>query len=90
MASYLELSFDLGSLDAQRAEDAGVGCGAAAVTFVDAHDDALHQPVHHHPMQSGLTRQASLPPLNKMPDFVRTPVLARGGAWDRRGTDRGA
>ena len=74
MGSYLELSFDLGSLDAQRAEDAGVGCGAAAVTFVDAHDDALHQPVHH-PTQSGLTRQGSLSPLNKMPDFVGTPVL---------------
>jgi ribosomal protein L11 methylase PrmA len=41
VASFLELSFDLGPLDAQRAEEAGIGCGADAVTFVDAHDDPL-------------------------------------------------
>jgi ribosomal protein L11 methyltransferase len=41
VASFLELSFDLGPLDAQRAEEAGIGCGAGAVTFVDAHDDPL-------------------------------------------------
>ncbi|HYC09618.1 MAG TPA: 50S ribosomal protein L11 methyltransferase, partial [Steroidobacteraceae bacterium] len=54
MASFLELSFDLGSLDAQRAEDAGIGCGAGAVTFVDAHDDPPREP-----RKSGPTRAAT-------------------------------
>ena len=41
---YLELSFDLGSLDAQAAEEAAGACGACAVTFVDAHDDPVLEP----------------------------------------------
>jgi ribosomal protein L11 methyltransferase len=36
--SFLELSFDLGSLDVQAAENAAFECGAFAVTFVDALD----------------------------------------------------
>ena len=40
MAAFLELSFDLGSLDAQAAEDAAFECGAFAVTLIDARDDA--------------------------------------------------
>ncbi len=40
-AMYLELSFDLGSLDPQAAEEAAFACGACAVTFVDARDDAV-------------------------------------------------
>ena len=36
MAAFLELSFDLGSLDAQAAESAAFECGAFAVTFIDA------------------------------------------------------
>jgi ribosomal protein L11 methyltransferase len=43
-AAFLELSFDLGSLAAQAAEDAAFGCGALAVTFVDARDDAVLEP----------------------------------------------
>ena len=54
MASFLELSFNLGALDAQRAEDAGIGCGAGAVTFVDAHDDPPREP-----RKSGPTRAAT-------------------------------
>jgi ribosomal protein L11 methyltransferase len=41
MAGYLELSFELGSLDPQVAEHSGFACGACAVTFVDARDDHL-------------------------------------------------
>ncbi len=35
LTPFLELSFDLGCLDAQAAEHAAFDCGAAAVTFVD-------------------------------------------------------
>ncbi len=45
MAAYLEMSFDLGSLDPQAAEDACWACGASAVTFVDARDDAVLEPL---------------------------------------------
>jgi ribosomal protein L11 methyltransferase len=41
VATFLELSFDLGSLDAQLAEDSAFACGAFSVTFVDARDDAV-------------------------------------------------
>ena len=41
MDAFLELSFDLGSLDAQLAESTALACGAFAVTFVDARDDAV-------------------------------------------------
>jgi ribosomal protein L11 methyltransferase len=41
---YLELSFDLGSLDPQAAEEAAFACGACAVTFVDARDDPVLEP----------------------------------------------
>jgi ribosomal protein L11 methyltransferase len=44
VAAFLELSFDLGALDAETAEDAALGCGADAVTFVDAHDDPVLEP----------------------------------------------
>ena len=44
MAAFLELSFELGSLDADSAEGAAFACGAFAVTFVDAHDDAAGHP----------------------------------------------
>jgi ribosomal protein L11 methyltransferase len=39
VAAFLELSFDLGSLDVQAAEDAAFECGAFAVTLIDARDD---------------------------------------------------
>lgn len=44
MAAYLELSFELGSLDPQAAEDSGFACGACAVTFEDARDDPVLEP----------------------------------------------
>ena len=44
VAAFLELSFDLESLDAQVAEGTAFACGAFAVTFVDARDDAVTHP----------------------------------------------
>jgi ribosomal protein L11 methyltransferase len=41
---YLELSFELGLLGSETAEDAALDLGACAVTFVDARDDALFEP----------------------------------------------
>ena len=41
VVAFLELSFDLGPLDADSAESAAFACGAFAVTFVDARDDAV-------------------------------------------------
>jgi ribosomal protein L11 methyltransferase len=40
----LTLTFDLGSLDPQRAEEACFECGASAVTFLDAHHDPVLEP----------------------------------------------
>jgi ribosomal protein L11 methyltransferase len=42
--SYLELSFDLGSLDPEAAEAVCLGHGALAVTFADAGDDPVLEP----------------------------------------------
>jgi ribosomal protein L11 methyltransferase len=44
VAGLLELSFDLGALAAEDAEAACRACGAAAVTFSDAHDDPVLEP----------------------------------------------
>ena len=43
-SAFLELSFDLGPLAAQAAEEAAFRCGAIAVTFVDACDDPVLEP----------------------------------------------
>src|SRR5438477_12447303 len=69
-AMYLELSFDLGAVDSQAAEGACWACGASALTFVDARDDAVN-----HPTKSGPTCEANSSPLDKTPYFVGTPVL---------------
>jgi len=42
---FLELSFDLRQLEAEAAEAACFACGASAVTFVDAHDDPVLEPL---------------------------------------------
>jgi len=44
VSAYLELSFDLGSIDAQAAEAAALALGACALTFVDARDDPVLEP----------------------------------------------
>jgi ribosomal protein L11 methyltransferase len=44
VAGFLELEFDLGALEAQHAEQACFGCGASAVTLIDARDDPVFEP----------------------------------------------
>jgi ribosomal protein L11 methyltransferase len=44
VAAFLELTFELGSRDGEAAGEAAMACGAAAVTFVDARDDAVLEP----------------------------------------------
>jgi len=43
--SFWQLSFDLGPLDPSRAEESCFNLGAASVTFVDAHDDPVLEPL---------------------------------------------
>jgi ribosomal protein L11 methyltransferase len=45
MASFVELSFDLGELEPEAAEGACFACGASAVTFVDSRDDPVLEPL---------------------------------------------
>jgi ribosomal protein L11 methyltransferase len=45
VTGFLELSFDLGTLDAAAAEEACLACGASAVTFVDAADEPVLEPL---------------------------------------------
>jgi len=42
---FWQLSFDLGPLDPNRAEESCFNLGAASVTFVDAHDDPVLEPL---------------------------------------------
>lgn len=42
---FVELSFDLGSMDPEAAESACFECGAGSITFVDAHDDPVLEPL---------------------------------------------
>ena len=44
MTGFLEISFDLGSLSADRAEQACLECGASAITLADARDEAVLEP----------------------------------------------
>jgi len=68
MAAFLELSFDLGALDAHTAESAAFDCGAFAVTFVDARDDAV--------------LEAGASPPSKTPDFaVLEPAPGETPLW---------
>jgi ribosomal protein L11 methyltransferase len=60
MAGFLELSFELGSLDPQAAEDICFACGASAVTLVDARDDPVLEPLPGEVRLWPLTRLASL------------------------------
>jgi ribosomal protein L11 methyltransferase len=45
VTSYVELSFELGSLDPEGAEAACFTCGAVSVTFVDSRDDPILEPL---------------------------------------------
>src|SRR5215831_17496444 len=45
MGAFWQLSFDLGQLDPNIAAESCFNLGAAAVTFVDAHDDPVLEPL---------------------------------------------
>lgn len=45
MSGYWQLSFDLGALDPEAAEERCFDVGATSVTFVDAHDDPVLEPL---------------------------------------------
>jgi ribosomal protein L11 methyltransferase len=45
MSAFWQLSFELGELDPNTAEESCFELGAAAVTFVDAHDDPVLEPL---------------------------------------------
>ncbi|MGH8139207.1 MAG: 50S ribosomal protein L11 methyltransferase [Steroidobacteraceae bacterium] len=45
MSAFLQIEFELGSLDVGKAEGLCVQCGAGAVTFVDARDDPVLEPL---------------------------------------------
>jgi len=45
VSSFWQISFELGSLGADAAEEACFTCGAQAVTFVDAQDDPVLEPL---------------------------------------------
>ncbi len=44
MTEFLEISFDLGSLPPERAEEACLECGASAITLADAQDEPVLEP----------------------------------------------
>src|SRR5579859_2539112 len=44
MGAFWQLSFDLGQLDPNTAEELCFDLGATSVTFVDAHDDPVLEP----------------------------------------------
>ena len=72
MPDSLELSFDLGALDAQAAEEACLACGASAVTFVDAQDEPVLEPL---PGEFRLWRHTRLKSLFALPE--ETDALVR-------------
>ncbi len=45
MTAFLELSFELGPLEAEEVEAACFACGASAVTFLDSRDDPILEPL---------------------------------------------
>jgi len=94
MTSFVELSFELGSLDPEAAEVACLACGAIAVTFVDSRDDPILEPL---PGEFRLWPATRLQALFDAPDvdiaplsqalgipaaLIRTQVVA-DRAWER-------
>jgi ribosomal protein L11 methyltransferase len=69
---HLELSFELGSCDPNRAEAAAAACGACAVTFLDAADEPVLEPA---PGEFRLWRRTRVKCLFELPPDV--PLLCR-------------
>jgi ribosomal protein L11 methyltransferase len=94
--SFVELSFELGSLDPDAAEATCFACGATSVTFVDSRDDPILEPL---PGEfrlwpatrlqalfdgadaTGLTRELS-DALGVSPSLIQARVVA-DRAWER-------
>jgi ribosomal protein L11 methyltransferase len=73
----LELSFDLGVLDAQAAEETCFACGASAVTFVDAHDEPVLEPL---PGEFRLWRRTRLKGLFALPEAPEALIIRLAAA----------
>jgi ribosomal protein L11 methyltransferase len=71
--AFLELSFDLASLDAEAAEDAALSCGAIAVTFVDARNDR-----HDHPVLEPAPGEMRLWPATRVKCLFESPASRPG------------
>jgi hypothetical protein len=83
VAGFLELSFELGALGPEAAEEACFACGASAVTFMDAADDPVLEPL---PGEVRLWRTTQLRALSMrtpMPPRSPTRSLARSGSRRR-------
>ena len=91
--SYLELSFDLGSLDPEAAEAVCFGHGALAVTFADARDDPVLEPKPGEFRLWPATRLVVLFTASQDPDTLTRSVacglgLAPGGIHAKAVADR--
>jgi ribosomal protein L11 methyltransferase len=72
MSGFWQLSFDLGQLDPNVAEESCFNLGATSVTFVDAHDDPVLEPLPGEFRLWPSTRlRALFPDLDAPQDIVR-------------------
>jgi ribosomal protein L11 methyltransferase len=77
--SFLELTFDLGALPAERAEEACFAAGALAVTLVDARDDAVLEPAPGEVRLWPATRLTALYAGDAQPSALAIVLCARLG-----------
>ena len=77
--SFLELTFDLGALPAERAEEACFEAGALAVTLVDARDDAVLEPAPGEVRLWPATRVTALYPEDAEANVLAIVLCARLG-----------
>ena len=77
--SFVELTFDLGTLPAERAEEACFASGALAVTLADARDDAVLEPAPGEVRLWPATRVSALYPHDAQPGVLALVLCARLG-----------
>jgi ribosomal protein L11 methyltransferase len=95
--AFLELSFELGALNSDAAEEACFECGATSVTFTDTRDDPVLEPLPGEfrlwpatrlqalfsgATDAALTRRALAAALNIPADLITTKEIA-DRAWER-------
>jgi ribosomal protein L11 methyltransferase len=73
VTSFIELSFELGPLEAEEAESSCFACGATAVTFVDSRDDPILEPL---PGEFRLWPATRLQALFASEDVATSPLSA--------------